>query len=551
MVLSSVSVSPRANALSIDVMSRSSLELRVETLGRELVVRGSVRDDLGRGIGYRRVRIVGEAEGGQFSAEATTNSAGQFRFTRMVPPGEWSVRGEFVGDIYTGSDEEVRSVPVRDRSPRVLMAAPAVVPVSERSAPLQVQVYVGGTPAVGTPVTFESDCGEVPSGAVVDTSGVATAQFDFSREAVGPCTVRAQVSGQLRFRDGEAYATMRRFDQPTIRLRGEFVRGEPFADGEWIVSVEAFDRYGGLEGGTIELGVDGVTQGSGGVPSSGVARFVIDEEAVGARASVVATFVPDVGELRLASEPLVLERPPSPSGIFGAISIGVALLLGLAILAAVVREMRRAKPGRPKPNPVVASVSVEVDEEADAGSILVIVRDAEDSLPLVATIQLAGTAEEYRSASTGVVLIPRNTGFSFEAVAAGYMPHRGTIAHPGKGRRAVIRLKSVRAEVRDLLREVIWGIRGDQRKWWGRLSVRTVTATTLSSVRTLRREPARATTHRGELYRLISEAQRSASDAEALEALTLLVDDVYFGGGGELETVEVARALAEATRGLR
>ncbi|MFT6400687.1 MAG: hypothetical protein ACJAYU_005465 [Bradymonadia bacterium] len=545
-------------AVSIDVMSRSSLDLRVETLGRELVVEGSVRDDLGRGIGYRRVRIVGEntrseEDGlqGSFSAEATTNSAGYFRFTRLVPAGEWHVQGQFVGDIYTGSDDQEESVSVRERSPRVLIVAPAVVPVSEATVPVEVQVFVGGTPAAGTPITFESDCGQIPEGAVVGADGVAHAEFRFTRDAVGPCSVRAHAEGQSRFRDGEAYAAMRRFDEPTIRVRAEFVRGQPFFDGSWSVFVEVFDRYGGLEGGTIELSGSGDLLATSLVSENAVARFDVPESSLGDRSSIVATFIPDAGELRLSSEPLLLERPPSPSGIFGAISIAVAILLALVILAAVVREMRRSRPKSTVVKPTAAGVSTEPEVEVVAGSILVVVRDAEDSKPIEATIHVGDSDATFQSAASGVVVIPSPKGFSFHAVAPGYLPHRGAISHPGKGRRAVIRLKSVRAEVRDILREVLSGIGGEQGNWWGKISVRSVTRKTLAEVRTLRREPLRASTHRRELYRLIETAQRTAADAEALEALTLLVDDVYFGGGGELETVEVARALADATRGLQ
>ena len=536
-------------ALPIDIVSRTSLDLSTHTIGREIVVTGRASDDLGRGLGFRRVRVQGTADQGEFSVEAMTDGRGLFRVNRIVAPGEWSVSGRFVGDLFTGADEAEEIVEVRDRAPRVAFAVPAIVPVSEPSAELLVQVTVGGRPALGAAVTFASDCGQVIGGASVGPDGVARATFRFSDGATGLCTIEAQITGQRRFGPASAVATLRRFETPTLRLRGEFERGAPFAEGEWKIWVEAFDRYGSLDGARVELS-RGEQELAAALVSPGGALITLPESVIGAESSVVATLVPDVGDLRLSTEPLVLVRPPSPSRVFGSWSTGFALLFVVVILVGVAREIRRSKPRTEKPKVVVAGVSAEVAPDGVEGVITAVVRDAEDSRTLAATLTLVDSGERTTTESDGVVHLEAAPRIAFEASAPGYLPLRGSITPPPKGRRAVIRLKSVRAEVRDVLRDVIERLQGKRSRWWGRSTVRVVSAKTLAQARTLRSAPERESTHRAELARLLLDAREAHGEAEALEALTLLVDDIYFGGGGEIAAVELAHELAEATRRL-
>ena len=538
-------------ALPIDIVSRTALELRTHTVGREIVVTGRASDDLGRGLGFRRVRVGGQSSGGEFSVEAMTDARGSFRVSRIVSAGAWTISGRFVGDLFTGADEATDTLEVRDRPARVAFAAPAIVPVSEASAPLAVQVTVGGRPALGASVTFASECGQVAGGAAVGPDGVARADFRFANGATGLCIIEAHITGQRRFGPASAVATLRRVESPTLRVQGEFQRGAPFAEGEWRVWVEAFDRFGSLDGATIELSRDRAVIATALVTPGRGAEFTLPESLIGPESSVVATLVPDAGDLRLATGPLLLVRPPSPSRVFGSWSTALAVILGLVIIAAVARETRRLRPRSANARPVVAGVSAEVAEEIEIeGIIIAVLRDTEDSRPIVGTVRVVATGATLVAGSDGLIQLAATPPIEFEASAEGYLPLCGVISRPPRGRRAVVRLKSVRAEVRDVLREVIDRLEGKRTQWWGRSTVRAVSSEALRRTRLLRSPPERARTHRAELLRLLVAAEQPHGDADALEALTLLVDDVYFGGGGELAAVELARDLAEATRGL-
>jgi hypothetical protein len=539
-----------AGAVPIDIVSRTSLDLRTHAVGREIVVTGRVSDDLGLGLRFRRVRIEGRSEHGEFSVEAMTDARGAFRVNRIVSPADWTISGRFVGDLFTDADEVEDTIAVRDRPPRVAFSVPAIVPVSEPTAPLAVQVTVGGRPGLGAAVTFESDCGQVAGGAAVGPDGVARADFRFEHGATGVCAIEARVTGQRRFGPASAFAEMRRIESPTVRASGEFERGVPFVEGQWTIRVEAFDRFGSLEGARVEVDRDGVVLGAAVLPASGVVAIVLAESVIGAESSIIATLVPDVGDLRLSTSGLVLVRPSSPSQVFGSLSTGLALLLGLVILGGLVREIRRSRPRAGSTKPVVAGVGAERGEEEIDGVIVVVVRDVEDSLPLVATIKLVATGEVLTSGADGLVHFESAPQIDFEAHASAYVPLKGTITRPPRGRRAVIRLKSVRAEVRDVLRDVIDRVHGERTRWWGRITVRSASEEALKQARMLRLPPRRESTHRAEFARLLLAASAQRGDAEALEALTLLVDDMYFGGGGDFSAVELARELADATRGL-
>lgn len=538
------------HALPIDVIGRTTLAVDGHTIGHELVVSGRATDDLGRGVPFRRVRVEGTSESGRFVAEAVTDPRGSFEVRRVLPSAEWSVTARFVGDLFTEGAEEVLDVEVRPRVVRAALSSPNIVPVSERSAPLTVQVTVGGRPAVGAPVRFESECGAVVGGASVGADGLAHGDFVFGDDAVGECAVVAVVAGQRRFKTARANASMRRIDAPTVRLTGRFERGGPFLDGEWTVDVEAFDRYGTLRGARIDLSRDGVEFASTRVTGPTSAVFRIAEAEIGVSAEIVATLVPDVGELRLSTAPLMLVRPPSPSRVFGFWSVGLASLLGLIIIGGIVREIRRARPQSEARRPAVAGVVEEPAPEMSADMALIVVRDVEDETPIRAVVTRVEDGQRWESGTNGLIELRHFDPFEFTAVADGYVPLRGTISVPRAGRRAVIRLKSVRAEVRDVLRVSLESLRGRESRWWGRRTTWRVTEEAIREARTLRKSPTRAATHRAELARLLALAAEARGEAEALEALALLVDDLYFGGSGELAAVELAHELAAAARGL-
>lgn len=539
-----------SHAVPLDVVGRTTLRVDWHTIGQELVISGRATDDLGRGVPFRRVRVEGTASDAAFRAEAVTDAAGGFEVRRIVGSGEWTVRVHFAGDLFTEGDEHSIPVEVRSLTAQVEVLAPTIVPVSEGSAPLGVHVTVGGRPAVGAPVRFNSECGTVPGGAAVAVDGFARGDFVFADGAIGPCDVYLVIEGQRRFTSVSASTQIRRIEAPTVRVSGQFERGGPFLDGEWLVRVEAFDRYGTLDGAQIDLLRDGDTLAGARLDGS-AALFRVSESEIGARSEVVAVLVPDVGELRLTTEPLVLVRPPSPSRVFGFWSVALASALALIIVVGIVREVRRARPETTRRAPAVAGVVQESAPDRGDGVIEILVRDVEDGRPLGGAIVRADDGAQWTTSDDGRLTVPPFDRLAFEAQADGYLPLRGTIRRPEGQKRAVIQLKSVRAEVRDVLRAAIERLNGPKSPWWGRRTTWRVTEETIRSLRTLRMAPTREATHRAELNRLFEATADAHGEAEALEALALLVDDVYFGGGGGRDTVALAEQLSAVSRRLK
>ena len=538
-----IGVPSHAAAASLDVGARSALQMFGTTLGFEVRVWGTLRDELGRAVPYRRVQLTGRSATDAFETEVMSDASGAFRHDRVVPEGAWEIRARFAGDFYLDGSDGVVDVSVVRVPARLEVLVPAVIGVDVSSFEVRAMLTVAGAPVPGAPMEAIAGCGVPPVLRATDGGGRSVGAVAVRDQEGGECRVQVRALGEGRFADVTHAVAVRRIASPVIGLEARYARPGPFADGAWEIRVDARDASGPIVGAQLELFSEGVSFGAARSDDAGEARFGFSELALADGAALSVTLFGDAGALRLDSEPLVLRRPPSASRVFGWVSAAAVGLLVLALGWAVSREVRGKRPvTRVRERAPVSDRAVAV--AALGPGWWVAVCDA-DSGSAIASAEVLWDGAVVGLDASGRLLLGEAEAAELEVRAAGYVPARVSLRRPRVGRETVVRLRSIRAEVRDVLRSVVAELEGGTEVgWWGVRTIEDVRRTVGGGLVMLRRAPQRARLQRQELGRLLALSPRQRVDA--FEALTLLVDAVYFGGRGTDDAViELARALAE------
>lgn len=530
-----------AAAEPFEVGARTTVDVRLSSVGTQLRVEGTLRDDVGQPVAFRSVRISGEAGDNGFETQVLSDTRGGFRYERVVVPGSWEVEAAFVGDYFV-EPAEGRSVHTvaRERAD-VSIAAPGIVGVDLETLPVRIRVRVGDRPAPEVVVSLTASCGVVEALPETDSTGNVAALVRVRERTGGPCVLHASTRGTDAFEPAASAATVRRIESPTLSVDARFHRPSPFEAGTWTLDVSARDRHGPIGGVRAVAMVDGVTVAEERTDGRGLAALSlapVGEASTTARVSLVA----DAGGLALTSDPIVLEPPPNASTVFGWWSaLAVLLVASLAVWAAV-REIRRARPVRENSaRPAVEAIPPPVDD----GRWWIVVCD-EDERSRIANAVLDGDGVSQEGEGAFVC---EGRHCTVRVSAPGYVPVTHRIERPMDGQSTVIALRSFAAEVREILRSEVSRVAPDDATWWGRDTIARVRRRVASQLRTLRKSPQRERLQSRELERLLAAFQGGRADAvDRFEALTYLADVTYFGGRtADARTLALAHALVSST----
>lgn len=534
-------------AAALDVAARSSVEADADSIGAELRVRGTVRDDLGRPVPFRNLRLSGRSEAAPpIDTWIRSDGSGRFEWRRVVRPGSWTVEVTFPGDPYTDASGATGRVAVVPAPAALRVSGPTVVPAGTDRVRLLAGVQVGDLPADRVPIALESSCGE-PLDAMTDGEGEAELTLALGVSEATVCELRLTAVGEGRFESTSARHVIRVVRRPTLALEAVFVARGPFDEGAWQVTAAAWDDLGPIPGATLRIQLsDGTPLVEGDSAGDGRVLERIAASEVPSGAGIAVALVVDGGVVAV-SDALVPGTPTRFADVFGPAALAASALAVVALLFALFRERRGAKPPpRERTLPAVeTAVDARAGERSD-GAWVVEVRDAETNGLIPSTIHI-GTAA-HATDSGGRLTMPERSQTGIRVSAPGYVPAELELRPPRRGRHTIVRLRSVRAEVRDLLRRVVAerGGEGVASDWWGRATLDEVRTRVAGSVRRLRRPRPREALLRAELARLLADAaEPGAAPVASFEALTVLVDTVYFGGAGGDEVLTLARQLAQ------
>ncbi len=563
-----VGLAASADAATIEVVTTTGLDIEVDSHGRELQVRGVVRDDAALGVAFRPLRLrAGSGVGGSLDVEVRTDLHGRFAWSRVVPEGQWWVEATFAGDPYQVQSSARAEREVRRAPATLLMQVPRVVPGYVEELPVVAVVQADGRPVREATVQITPGCYESSGPITTSATGVARSVLRLRPDAArANCFVAAAVAEDARFSATTAAHGVRRVGAPVLRVDARRADVGAFGAATWRFEVTLRDEFGGIEGGrlTLSVGQQAVAEGVSG--PRGVAEFDVAASALGSSpATVSVAFRPDVGDVVFESDPVVVRTPPSPTAVLPWFAGVVACALGAMLFVGLLSEFRwgrvvRLPTSRP---PATAGVEDEVvtavGERGDATRVLGVVRDASSGEPLSATVCVDwpdGTSERVTAGLDGRFEVSRRAGSWLEVDVRhpGYLPHVERARPPVAARRLVVRVVSVRTAVRDVFAGLAEDLGVTAPAWWGRATTTEIRREAVGALRVLRRRPARDPVFRRELRRLVAAAASEVDDGgiPAVEALALLVDHAYFSDRPHpVAVVEFARALADEVRALR
>jgi len=259
-----------AGALDLRVQGRSQLTVDVRTAGTQLLVSGSLRDDLGQSLPHRKVRVELERSSRERVEEASTaetNRDGEYRVRLEVPPGEYTVRATFEPTPHLRGARAEGSVRAEREPVDLEVRGASFVRSGVRSVPLRMRATVEGN-GVRVPLEVRAPGGSLE----LQTDDRGRAQIDVAR-LLGEGSNRVRVvAPEGRYRDSASVSHRVRVAE-TVAVDA---------------SLEAvFDR---LQRGAAVTGI--VRSGGAPVPDAGVEVELYRERAEGARGEGESTAEP-------------------------------------------------------------------------------------------------------------------------------------------------------------------------------------------------------------------------------------------------------------------
>lgn len=554
-----------AEARPIEIASHARVDLAEESEGLTWTVSGTLRDDNGVGLPFRRVRIDFHGDGDglpERSDEVRTDRGGTFAAAHRLPAGAWRAEVRFEGDAFVDAVAAEIAATLEPVTPSLRVDAPRTIDARVDRFPLRVEV--AGSPDLSVLAT--ADC--------FDISGSGAEREAFVRDDAGlRCTLVAEAAVASGFAAREDVA-VRRVEGAGVALTldATFASSSPFLPGAWTLSGQARDTAGPIHGARIVW----MQRGSGAPGQAAPARNIQSARALdsprdrelasaltdadgvavaqvpgddvrdGELFAVLRVDVP--GDLALAtSGTLSVARPGRALDWVPRIFAGVVLLAIIGVATLMRRPRRAARvetPALPAPRPPRAELIVVPSSDDASTGVQGRAFDAELEIPL--RCQISWPGGQTTSDAEGCFALPSlppSTRVNF--AAPGFRPLATSVPNHGRVR---IRLRPYRVDVLDAWRDVVRAHRPDGvnvDRWWGRRVLGDVRERVARVVQTLRRAPQAEPVERREYAAWLERTASEATPVEAVEALGRMVEHAYFGAEvTDAETVAQAKRLA-------
>lgn len=563
-IVAALACTPRsAEARQIEVATTTTVALDTESVGLELLVTATLRDNVAQGLAYRPMEISTVCEGAAPQRDQLeTDANGVARLSLVGAAGTCEVVATYPGDRFHDGSEATTTERLALAQPRLTVDAPRTVAGSQWRGLIVATAEIDGTELTELGATLTSPCLDLAPHDVADawivtpTPGTGTT-----------CAWTLDVPVTTRHAGATTSGTIRRVTAPQVTVHVEPLRVAPFAAPRWQVVGEVLDADGGVADGRVELRLDDEppittrTDAEGrwalqiGLPRGTSGQHVVE-----------ARFVPDLPDgAEATSRRTAFDVPRSavdqvPLATLVMLTV-VLLALGVGRLALAWSQRRRTRPRAPGAGVSEAAAPGPSPATPDAeGGARFVLRDADTGWAIPGRIEVT-------AGDSVIVLTPGADGqarcdrpggagrWVVRASSPGYVALETTSAPPRAGRALVVRLVSVRSRVRRVLEDLVAELgvgEAIESRWWGRRTTGEVRDVLARHLRRLRHAPARDPVARRELLRLVELARDHSGRGpavEAAEALAMFADDVTFGDRGWDEgAVDIAEGLADRVR---
>ena len=598
-LLTQTSAPRQAAGAEVQVRSRTTLSLDVEVYGHQIIVGGFLRDNIYQGLRGRTITIwlarpgweevpsetaevyfersrAPSRENALFVRQVRTDRNGRFRYTDVLDEGQWLIGAEFDGGPFLDASGSVDTVELSRSSLDLQLRAPAACPMWA-SCPIEAITTIGGEPVAGRRITLRFGGLTVADGLLTDEEGVAHGSAD-NLIFGGITTVQALFAGDSHFQAADVQSDVVVYQTAEIIVESRLV--DRRESRQILLQGRLQTDQGVVPSATIELQLrPGSHDWTLRTDESGEfsAAAVLDMAGSGQYVAT-ASFQPyEAEDPQLSVEAqtsISIERPmfwhmsnwakPIAALVFALLAVAFAFRRATRLLDDRRRRQRRvAPPGRSAPEGLVEFGPPMLAQPEHATVISGVVRDADTNQPLrQATVSVAS-----RSVEEDTKAVPVATDGSFNVSdlakgkhqllveAPGYVATSLTASIPHRGRYAGIEVfvVSVRSWVRHhyqcLLADL--DLENGAKSGWGWLTPRQIEEVIGRVFAQFRG----STSSGGNLeifcqrLQVVLDSKTGQSSTQVLDALTLLIEEVYFSSRIYAEDmVSVCRSLTEEIR---